>query len=92
MDNKFEVGEFYMSQYAMDVCIEVLNVTRGSKGITKLEVYYWNLGYTGRPWKIKLDSEEIRIHDKELDTWHHIDYDVLVQPRFMGGLPGVPNE
>lgn len=85
MNYKLEPGEFYMHENQKDVCIKVLAVEPSSKGIHKLSVEYWNLGYTGRPWLIKEDV--IRIHDANLDFWHHLDYDVLVQKRYVSGIP-----
>jgi hypothetical protein len=85
MIKEFEVDEFYMHEYQTDVCIKVLGVELSSKGILKLQIEYWNLGYTGRPWKIKED--EVRVHTSSFDFWHHLDYDILVEPRYVSGVP-----
>jgi hypothetical protein len=84
---KLQIGEFYMHEYQKDVCIEVLSVEPSSKGIWDVTLHYWNLGYTGRPWKIDLKAQTVKIHDSSLDFWHHIDYDLLTSPRYVSGLP-----
>lgn len=93
MVKRMEVGEFYMYETQKDVCIKVIGIEPSSKGINKVSVEYWNLGHTGRPWRISGEENTVRIHDSSLEYWYHLDFEVLTEKRYMAGLPkGVRDE
>lgn len=80
---------FYMHQNSKDVCIEIVKIQwRGPKKV-KFKFYFWNLGYTGNPWKLLPDVQKMEIEYKDLKYWHRLTDEQLSIPRTSPGLPKV---
>lgn len=83
----FEVGKFYMHRRMKDVCIEVAKFKDQTVRHVMLQVRYWNLGYTGRPWLIDDRLSIIFINTQDIPDWIHLDEDVLTMERRTDGPP-----
>ena len=84
---KFEKDQFYMHEYQQDTIIEVLEVKSQDARAATITICYWNLGYTGRPWKLNVKQKDVLIPADSFNFWHNIDYDLLTVPRFRPGMP-----
>ena len=58
-------GRYYMHQQAMDVCALIIS----NQGNGMFEVQWWNVGYVGNPWPIRLETDIIYMHP---DVWKDI--------------------
>lgn len=68
------VGQFYMHDKALDVCVLVV----ADHGSFTYEVQWWNIGYTGNPWRVDVHTYRIYMHP---DVWTNIT-DKLQIPRY----------
>jgi hypothetical protein len=60
-----KVGDFYMHDKALDVCVLVLE----DHGSGTYEVQWYNMGYTGDAWMIDPVPQRIYMHP---DVWTNI--------------------
>ena len=84
---KFQKDLFYMHEFQKDTIIEVLEVLSETSQGSKLRICFWNLGYTGQPWKINVLCKDVEVWTSSYEFWHNIDYDLLTVPRFVPGMP-----
>jgi DsbC/DsbD-like thiol-disulfide interchange protein len=80
------MGRFLMHENAMDVCIEVVDSLELKPGVLTWKVYWWNLGYSGTPFKITLNLDTIEIKASNRHRWKYIE-DKMYTPRTKPGLP-----
>ena len=82
----FYDGQWYMHQQAKDVAIKVRKVRYACEGYCKMIVEYWNLGYTGNPWKIDSVKNYI-VKGEQYDNWIRLSEKRMHNPRRIPGLP-----
>lgn len=79
-------GKFYMHNRAMDIYIQVLGVNFDTTDFLSLDVFIWNLGYSGKPYIIEQD-QHYTIKPSEVPNYIEITMDQIKIPRTKSGLP-----
>lgn len=77
---KLKIGQYYMHENSMDVCIKIVDATDN-------EVVYelWNLGYDGAPYLVDANLGKIKVD--YLQEWSHIPEHKLYKNRLKSGIP-----
>jgi hypothetical protein len=75
---------YYMHKDARDCCIYPTTIIDANDEYFNVFAFWYNLGYTGKPWKIY--AQHLNIKKKDFKDW--IDITKLVKkPRQKPGLP-----
>ncbi len=76
-------GRIYMHKNHLDVCFKVLKRFQVTSIRSKVKGEWYNLGYTGQPWKL---SHSVTIDIKDIRNWQDIT-DLINNIRTRPGLP-----
>jgi len=85
MDRQF-MKYFIMHETAMDVCFELDKIQYQDSKILKLKGSWWNLGYSGKPYKIE-SNVKLTINTDDWLKWKKFDYGMLTTKRTKSGMP-----
>lgn len=64
----FKTG-YYRHKAFKDVYIEVLPGRYIGPKYSKLKINWWNLGFTGNPWRIFSRSDKITVYKEDYKSW-----------------------
>lgn len=79
-------GHRYMHKNCLDLAVEITGQVAMGENFTGYWVKWWNLGYSGGPWKLRVSEEFFKIPNEDLKNWLDITA-FFYQKRFTSGRP-----
>jgi hypothetical protein len=72
----FKIGEFYIHDSTMDLCIEVVNVLEVTPRYTRFQARFWHIGSPGLPYRVSDELGTLKIFTGDAKTWHAMDMEI----------------